>query len=231
MARTDDVIDAIKAMIMSGELCPGDRLPVEPDLAAQLDVSRGSLREGVRSLIAMGVLEARQGAGTYVTSLDIRLLFAPMEFVSDLNHHDPVEFLQVRRVLECEAASLAAARIDVRGLQAAKEWLDQARAVAESSQSTDHERILECDRGFHEVIAEASGNQALAALLAVFAGRTWRLRTLRSEIDAHAVEIVVREHQAILDALRDGDSERARVLMHVHLLGVEDFARLHSTAS
>lgn len=152
-----------------------------------------------------------------------------MEFVSDLNHHDPVEFLQVRRVLECEAASLAAARIDSLGLQAAQAWLDKARAVAENSRGADHEGILECDRGFHEVIADSSGNQALAALLAVFAGRTWRLRTLRSETDSQAVEVAVREHQAILDALRAGDSERARVLMHVHLLGVEDFARRHST--
>ena len=230
MARTDDVIDAIKAMIMSGELSPGDRLPVEPDLAAQLDVSRSSLREGVRSLIAMGVLEARQGAGTYVTSLDIRLLFAPMEFVSDLHHQDPVEFLQVRRILECEAVAQAAMLMDPEEVRTAQGWVDRARLLAEGPGPTDHEALLDCDQAFHHVIAEACGNQALAALLSVFAGRTWRLRSLRSEADARAGDLAVREHQAILDAVRAGDPERARVLMHVHLLGVEDFAR-HSQTS
>ncbi|KGM08789.1 FadR/GntR family transcriptional regulator, partial [Cellulomonas carbonis] len=111
MSRTDRVVDGITRMILDGELRAGDRLPVEKDLAAALDVSRGSLREGVRALEALGVLEARQGAGTYVTSLDPSLLVGPLGMVVELQaagHALPVH--EVRRTLETEAAGLAARR-------------------------------------------------------------------------------------------------------------------------
>src|SRR6188768_2244325 len=83
-SQTDVVIQRIKAMITSGELAAGARLPVEKDLATELAVSRGSLREGVRALAIMGVLETRQGDGTYVTSLDPDVLLAAMGFMVDL---------------------------------------------------------------------------------------------------------------------------------------------------
>ena len=78
MARTADVVAAIKDMILAGELGAGDRLPTEKDLGARLGVSRGPLREGVSALAAMGVLDTRQGDGTYVTSLEPGLLMAPL---------------------------------------------------------------------------------------------------------------------------------------------------------
>ena len=77
-SQTDVVVDGIKSMIIRGRLGPGARLPREKDLALELNVSRGPLREGVRALCLMGVLETRQGDGTYVTSLDASLLLAPM---------------------------------------------------------------------------------------------------------------------------------------------------------
>src|SRR3990170_7751164 len=83
-SQTDVVVESIKGMITRGELSAGSRLPIERDLAVNLGVSRGSLREGVRALAMMGVLETRQGDGTYVTSLDANLLLAPMTFMVDL---------------------------------------------------------------------------------------------------------------------------------------------------
>ncbi len=83
-SQTDVVLQGIKHMITTGVLGPGSRLPIEKDLAVSLGVSRGSLREGVRALCIMGVLETRQGDGTYVTSLDSSLLLAPMGFMVDL---------------------------------------------------------------------------------------------------------------------------------------------------
>src|SRR5689334_4268474 len=80
MSQTDVVVYGIKKMILDGELSPGDQLPIEKDLAPRLGVSRGSLREGVRALSIMGVLETRRGAGMFVTSLDASLLLAPMGF-------------------------------------------------------------------------------------------------------------------------------------------------------
>jgi DNA-binding FadR family transcriptional regulator len=84
MSRTDDVVNGIKHMILAGKLRPGERLPVERELAEALGVSRGPLREGIRALSILGIVNTRQGDGTYVTSLDVSRLVAPMGFVVDL---------------------------------------------------------------------------------------------------------------------------------------------------
>lgn len=228
MARTDDVVETIKGMILDGELKPGDRLPVEPELAAQLDVSRGSLREGVRALVAMGILEARQGAGTYVTSLELPLLFAPLGFVADMHAHEPVEFLQVRRTLEAEAAARAAGRITPERLAEADDVLKAAEALWSAPGAVDHDEMLALDRAFHRIVAEASGNAVLAALLEVLAGRTTPTRIWRSHAEPEAGLRAIREHRAIWSALERHDVDRARVEMVFHLLGVEDFVREHA---
>ncbi len=109
MAVTDEAIDKIKEMIVSGELGPGDRLPKEADLADRLGLSRNSLREAVKALSLIHVLDVRQGDGTYVTSLEPRLLLDAMTFVVDFHRDDTVlEFLEVRRILEPAATAMAA---------------------------------------------------------------------------------------------------------------------------
>lgn len=233
MSRTDHVVDGITRMILEGELSPGDRLPVEKDLAARLDVSRGSLREGVRALSVLGVVESRQGDGTYVTTLDPGLLVAPLGLVVELQsagHALPVH--AVRRMLETEAAGLAAsnARGAAEALSRAGAALDDAAGVlsgaaAAGSQDVDHERLLQADIAFHRSIAEAAGNPVLAALIEALAGRTARHRLWRGRTEAGADERTQHEHEAILAAVTDGDPERARVRMAAHLLEVEDFLR------
>ena len=112
MRVTDEAIDRIKQMIVTGELRPGDRLPREPDLAARLGLSRSSLREAVKALALIRVLEVRQGDGTFVTSLDPALLMETMGFVLDLHQDASVlEFFEVRRILEPAAAARAALRM------------------------------------------------------------------------------------------------------------------------
>src|SRR5262249_46636116 len=84
LSQTDVVIHEIKRLVLDGVLGPGSRLPIEKELAAQLGVSRGSLREGVRALVHLGVLETRQGDGTYVTELDAGRLLSPLGFLAEL---------------------------------------------------------------------------------------------------------------------------------------------------
>src|SRR5438034_9118323 len=109
MALTDDAIDKIKEMIVSGELGPGDRLPKEADLADRLGLSRNSLREAVKALSLIHVLDLRQGDGTYLPSLEPRLLLDAMTFVVEFHRDDTVlEFLEVRRILEPAATAMAA---------------------------------------------------------------------------------------------------------------------------
>ena len=109
LSQTDVVIQGIKDMIIRGELGPGDRLPIEKDLAAEFGVSRGPLREGVRALVLLGVLGTRRGSGTFVTSLDAARLLSPVGFLADLYPpSSSADLSAVRRVLEVEAVGHAA---------------------------------------------------------------------------------------------------------------------------
>src|SRR5919198_5350345 len=101
MAVTDEAIEKIKGMIVSGALRPGERLPRESELAAELGLSRNSLREAVRALSQLRVLEVRQGDGTYVSSLEPGLLLESTGFISHLLLGETeVELYEVRRILE-----------------------------------------------------------------------------------------------------------------------------------
>jgi GntR family transcriptional regulator, transcriptional repressor for pyruvate dehydrogenase complex len=112
MAVTDEAILKIKGMILSGELKPGDRLSPEKELSESLGLSRSSLREAVKALEIIRVLDVRRGDGTYVTSLEPQLLLEAMAFVVDIHQDSSVlELFEVRRILEPSAAALAAARI------------------------------------------------------------------------------------------------------------------------
>jgi GntR family transcriptional repressor for pyruvate dehydrogenase complex len=226
VARTADVVDAIKGMILAGDLQANDRLPTETDLAAALGVSRGPLREGVSALTAMGLLETRQGDGTYVTSLEPTLLMAPLAFIVDLHSRDGArQVLAVRRVLECEAAGLAALHIDAATIAKGQAALaDAERALAEAP--TDYERLFAADREFHAVIAAASENPVLAALIESISGRTARARLLRGATEEGAQQRTIDEHRAVLAAIIAHDAERARLRMAVHLVGVEDFLQV-----
>jgi DNA-binding FadR family transcriptional regulator len=222
MARTDDVVDGIKHMILDGALRPGDRLPIEKDRAESLGVSRGTLREGVSALSILGILNTRQGDGTYVTNLDVTRLLAPMGFVADLHGQGSAQHVHaVRRLLECEAARLAATRITEEALTQAGDLLDEAARILDQSPH-DHERLIETDIAFHRVIAAHTGNPVLIGLIEAFAGRTVRARLWRSLHEEGADRRTHHEHVAILTALQARDPERVGIRMANHLLGVEE---------
>jgi DNA-binding FadR family transcriptional regulator len=103
--------EAIKALIVAGELTSGDALPPERDLAVTLGISRPSVREAIRALTAMNVVEPRHGGGTYVTSLEPRLLARPINFLLQVEPKTFLHLFEVRQVLEVGAARLAAPRM------------------------------------------------------------------------------------------------------------------------
>src|SRR5438876_920131 len=109
-AVAHEAIDTIKRMIVRGELLAGQRLPAERDLAAQLGLSRPSLREAIRALIALNILESRHGEGTFVSSLEPDLLTEPIDFVLQVNDGGLRALFEARRVLEAGVAALAAQR-------------------------------------------------------------------------------------------------------------------------
>ena len=227
LSQTDVVIQEIKRLVLEGVLGPGSRLPIEKELAAKLGVSRGSLREGVRALVHLGVLETRQGDGTYVTELDAGRLLSPLGFLADLaTPGNAAQLLSVRRVLEAESAALAALSIDEAGLESLTEALARADSALWPT-GTDVEAFLDADADFHIRIARSTGNPALAALIENLIGRTARTRVIRAMSDRGAVRSTQAEHYAILAQLRQRDPQRARIRMEAHLLGVEEFAQSH----
>ncbi len=228
-SQADIVIEGIKAMIMSGRLGPGARLPIEKDLAAELGVSRGPLREGVRALAILGILETRQGDGTYLTDLDPLQLLGPLSFLADLQlPSNAGHLLAVRRVLETETVAQAALKMTDAELDEAERILESVAEMAEGELTqADLEAFIEADAQFHRLIARASGNPALAAMIESLVGRTYRARLWRAIRERGAVSSTQAQHSAILTELRRRDPERAKIRMAIHLLGVQDYADSH----
>ncbi|MFI0239369.1 FadR/GntR family transcriptional regulator [Streptomyces sp. NPDC016845] len=220
MAVTDEAIEKIKGMIVSGVLRPGDRLPKESELAGDLGLSRNSLREAVRALSLIRILDVRQGDGTYVTSLDPQLLLEALSFVVDFHRDDTVlEFLAVRRILEPAATAMAAGSISEEELGRLAAQLDALGA------EPSVEELVAADLDFHRGIVAASGNSVLCSLLDGLSGPTTRARIWRGLTQEDAVGRTLREHRAILAALRDRDAEAARSWATVHIASVEQWLR------
>lgn len=220
MRVTDQAIESIKQMIVSGELGPGDRLPREAELAERLGLSRNSLREAVTALSLVRVLEVRQGDGTYVTSLDPELLLETMAFVVDL-HSDAgvLEFFELRRVLEPAATALAAQRMSQEEVLALRAVLDDL------GPEPSMDRLMASDVEFHRLIAVGSGNASLASLLDSVRRSTYRARIWRGLTQSGAVLRTLAEHRAILEAIAVKDPDLARSWATVHVAGVEGWIR------
>ncbi len=220
MAVTDDAIEAIKAMIVSGELQPGDRLPNEVDLAARIGVSRNSLREAVRALTLLRILHTRQGAGTYVTSLEPGVLLETLSFVVDLHRDDTVvQLLEIRRILEPAATGMAARLVNADQLAVIEGIVEATRA----DMSVDD--LVELDSTFHHEIAVAAGNPAMVTILDNLVSSTARARIWRGLTESGATDRTVTEHRAIYTALAAGHGEIAAAAAAAHIGGVEIWLR------
>jgi GntR family transcriptional repressor for pyruvate dehydrogenase complex len=220
MALADEAINKIKEMIVSGALRPGDRLPKEADLAERLGLSRNSLREAVKALSMIRVLDVRQGDGTYVTSLEPHLLLDLLGFVVDFHTDDAVmHFLEVRRLLEPAATALAALRmsaVDVEKLQSVLDELGAEPSI---------EALVANDLEFHRRIATGAANPVLSSLLDGLSGPTTRARIWRGLTQEGAAARTREQHQAIVDAIAARQPELARSWATVHVAGVEEWLR------
>ena len=220
MAVTDEAIEKLRDMIVSGRLKPGDRLPREADLATSLGLSRSSLREAVRALSLVRILDVRQGDGTYVSSLAADSLLDALSFIVEFHHDASVlELLEVRRILEPAASARAAVLIDDTSLASLEEILDR------STPDSAVEELVRNDVEFHRAIAVASGNTVLASLIESLSGPTQRARVWRGITQEGALARTLAEHRSIFGAIRAHDPELARTWATVHIAGVEDWIR------
>lgn len=217
---TDRALARIKKMIATGELVPGQRLPVEKDLAITLGISRSSLREAIRALTVLGVLEARHGAGVYVTQLGPTDLLESFGVVAEVSQGSTlIDLVRVRKILEPAATATAAARIGEVDLARLRELMTAM------SKAGTAEEFVSYDQEFHRIINEAAGNPVLTAILGGLSSRTLRMRVWRGRRQDDAISRTLTEHGQIYQALAARDPEDARIAASVHITSVEQWFR------
>lgn len=218
----EDTISRLMAYIERGEFAAGGRLPGEPALAKQLGVSRLSLREAVRALVAVGVLKTRQGSGTYVTDLRPDKIVQILGGLLELAHDTHIlELFECRCILEAGATAQAATRISDAQLDDLRVQIDKMEA------SDDPERNITDDLAFHQKIVEAAGNPTLTSLVNIVAQRTVRARVWSGIVDHDALTVANEQHRSILAALAARDSMAAYSAAALHIRSVERRVRDH----
>lgn len=185
-----------------------------------LGLSRTSLREAVRALTLLGVIDARQGDASYITGLGPDLLLGALGLAVDLQREDTiVDLVGVRRVSEPAVTATAATRISTVEVEHLRSYI---RPDLSQEQARQH---VELDWEFHHTIAQAAGNELLAALLDGLTTPTIRMRTWRGLSVPGIIERTLAEYEAIVDALAAGDPELARAAATMHVAGVEAWLR------
>lgn len=225
MSLTDKAIEQIRELIRTGALPPGSKLPPEPDLAAQLGLSRNLAREAVKALAVARVLEVRRGDGTYVTSLQPSLLLEGLGGAVELLQGDAgalQDLMEVRRLLEPAATALAATRVTDDQLAEIGSHLQAMRDAAD-----DVELLNAHDAAFHRAVVSATGNESLVTLLEGISGRTLRARIWRGLIDTRAAGRTLAEHEAIFTALSRRDAALSQAAALLHVSNTEQWLREH----
>jgi GntR family transcriptional regulator, transcriptional repressor for pyruvate dehydrogenase complex len=211
---SEEVVMRLRQMIHRGDLRPGDRLPPERDLAKMLGVSRPTLRAGIGALAALGILQSRQGAGTFVVNTDgpPSLDSAPLRMMAALHGFTAAEMFEARRSLEMAIAGLAAERAT------GEQMASMAEEIAGMYASLDEpEQFLVHDMHFHQTVAAASGNRILTALMNMVATILFdvRSKTVKRATD---LKESAEMHRQIYRAIRERDWEGARSAMRNHLM-------------
>lgn len=207
----EEIANRLLELIRAKELRPGDKLPAERNLAALMQVSRPVLREALRALAIMKVVEIRQGAGTYITALEPQQLVSHLDFVFSKDTVALAQVIETRRVVELGNVRLAATRISPQGLARLDDLLAQLR-----DSLGDADRFSTTDIAFHDAISVAAGNFLLAQFMSIIntLGKVSRERTGASRaVREHAL----RDHRRIATALRAGDPDAAAAAMGEHL--------------
>ena len=214
-----EAIRTIKDMILDGRLAPGQRLPPERSLSEALGVSRPTVREAIRSLQAMNILESRHGAGTFVASLSVEELLRPLQFVLSLADGGLANLFEVRLLLEPGAAALAAERATDEQI----ERLQDSIAQAEGARPDDHPTMLRLDTELHELIVRASGNPLLEHLWAATSALGVQSRTYTVRLPGVTARTIT-DHQAIIAAIAARDPAAAGAAMAAHIERIRDAA-------
>jgi DNA-binding FadR family transcriptional regulator len=219
LALKERVIRQLTGLIDGGVLKPGDQLPSERELSEELQVSRGTVREAVQFLQALGLLEIRHGSGTFV-----RLATDPSALRDEwrewtIRHAERIhDLLEIRKALEPFAAELAAKRAGENDVAAMEEALEEMQPAVDSPDVT---ALIQADLAFHHALCAAAGNAALSEFADALGEQLVRERGTIWNLPGRPARSLV-EHRAIFEAVRAGDKRRARKAVLDHLDSVED---------
>jgi GntR family transcriptional regulator, transcriptional repressor for pyruvate dehydrogenase complex len=216
----EEVAEAIFEMIKTGVLKPGDKLDSVQQLAENFNVGRAAIREALSALRAMGLIEMKQGEGTYVREFDPTMLSLPISLAVLMNKEDIAHLLEVRKLLEVGAAGIAARKRTEKDLQSMEHALNQMREGL-----GDEELGEKADFLFHLAIAAASQNPILVSLMNNVSGmmaetmhETRRIWLFSKQATS---EQLLEEHIRIFEAIKEQNSELAQERMREHLGNVE----------
>lgn len=204
--------------LLSGRIQPGERMPSERKLAETLGVGRSIVRQSLKSLTVLGLIEVRQGDGTYLKRTNSPLLPLAIEWGLLLGAKRATDLVEARTHLEVLLAGLAAERRDEATLEAMRRQIE----VMERSAGTDE--YIAADIAFHQLITLAAGNESLTQIMTSIRTllQVWISRVVHSPGTGPAT---TREHVAVFEALASGDPARARAAMAEHMAGAADRLR------
>ncbi len=219
---SDQVFEQIRELIFRGELPPGDQLMPERELAEALNVSRTTVRSAISKLVAIGLLEHRQGHGTFVRPPETWRKRNPL--AAALNQETSlIDLMEVRLGLECHAATLAAQRCEQGDIQ----YLSKSLKEMENQINSGHLGVS-ADTSFHMAIAFATKNPFHVYIMKnfydlLFVGIKKNLTMLYEERENHVAILV--QHQKIFDAIKAHNPKSASTAMEKHINFVIDFFR------
>jgi GntR family transcriptional regulator, transcriptional repressor for pyruvate dehydrogenase complex len=206
-----EVLEHIRRLILKGNMRPGERLPAERALALQLGVGRPAVREAIKALQILDVLDSRHGDGTFIKSLASLSGGWPSKVELTDQDFDLIELLEVRRMFEPNAASLAAARRDQKQLK-----LIEQELVAQERDPDDKNLLVRHDFLFHEQIMRAAGNHVLESVAGQLAPLLLKSRKMTSRTTPD-IRKVIQQHRMIFEAIRIRDPDLAEQAMWEHL--------------
>jgi GntR family transcriptional repressor for pyruvate dehydrogenase complex len=210
----EQVMDQIREMIDNGVLKKGDKLPSERDLVEELQVSRASIREALRALEVIGLIECRQGEGNFIKSSFQDNLFEPLSIMYTLEGTNPEDILELRKIMEVEASGLAAKRITDEQLGELKEIMERFENC------TDEKMSAMIDKELHYKIAEYSGNVLIFNILRTVSHLVDDfIKDTRKLIiaDQEKKKVLLLQHKEIYLAIEMHSSVAARKAMRQHL--------------
>lgn len=214
---SDEIINQLIQLISLGKLKPGQRLSSERELCKQFGVGRSSLREALRSLAVMGILEGRVGEGTYIAKDSQTYLKKTVQWGLLFDQKDLNDLVETRLMLESQTSFLAAQRATGDDIETLKKTLDEMRDNIDKL-----ERYLELDLQFHLDIAQATQNSVLHNLLEMTRGylkesiKDILIQSTSKKTKAR-LELSLRGHHEIFEAIRTGQAEKARQIMIKHI--------------